>query len=43
MFLKNLIFVHNLSRKVNIGKQTLFTLLKNIRHIQIAIGMNYSL
>jgi hypothetical protein len=26
-FLNNLIFVHNLNRKVNTGKQTLFTLL----------------
>jgi hypothetical protein len=32
-FLNNLIFVHNLNRKVNTGKQTFFTLLKNTRHI----------
>jgi hypothetical protein len=30
MFLKTLFFVLNLSRKINTGKQTLFTLLKKI-------------
>jgi hypothetical protein len=30
--LNNLIFVHNLSKKVNTGKHTLFTLLENTFH-----------